>query len=153
MSRFQTLFWCFYCWLWISKCQLDHNAFWGTEKSCQNKLEPKINLNPAPLPAQMLNGSLVMNNGIRATFVWQYVCKSVILKIWGLTFPYEGWHLAALKPTLGHCHGDILIHPMLILVLRQVQPEGQQEPRKKSGFLSPTKCKVQFKRSHCQFWI
>ena len=41
------------------------------------KKAAKINLNPAPLPAQMLNGSLMMNNGIRANFVRQYLFVKV----------------------------------------------------------------------------
>ena len=55
-----------------------------------------------------------------------YVCNS-----------FFNFFLAAPRPTLGHCRGDSLTHPMLITAFYLVQPVGHREPRGKVGALSP----------------
>ena len=53
-------------------------------------------------------------------------------------------YLVAPRPTLGHCQGDSLTNPMLIIAFYLFRPEGHREPRNEVGFLSPAEHLVGF---------
>ena len=60
--------------------------------------------------------------------------------------------MAAPWPTLGHYRGGSLTHPMLIICILYIRPEGHWEPHNKVGSPSPAECLAGFEPRTFLFW-
>ena len=61
-------------------------------------------------------------------------------------------YLSAPRPTLDHYQGGSLTHPILIVCILHIRPEGYWEPRNEVGSLSSVKRLVGFEAGTFRFW-